>query len=399
MKLDPHQLSGVEFLRAAGGRAMLADDMGLGKTATVLSYLKQEKLPAIVVTTKSFLHGWCGEAAMWYPEAKVQLLSNAKEAPRADADLLVTTYDVLWRCKDLHDVGFSTIVFDESHKLANQDSKRSEAARTMAAAKRQVICMTGTPQPNGQTQQLWHQLLLIFPEFLSWRKFAERYCAAKRVWAPWKDGYVWDTTGSSNLDELREIMRPRFLRRTKELLNLPPMTVEWLPVPVNLKRETDEAWPAYAARLATAKAACSHQLVADLIEQGKKVLFFTSYRSVRDEFAGEAIRLTAEMSAAERAEAVRDFQASDAPVVFAATTQIAAEGITLTAADAAVFNDCPWSPGLLEQAQARAHRKGQTKPVHVYRMQSESPFDAAVRESLENKQEVTERLLQEKLGL
>lgn len=400
MRLMPHQVEGVEFLVKTGGRAFLADEMGLGKTATVLSYLNQEKLTAVVVTTKSFLFGWGKEALVWYPGAEVLLVDKSVVVLANNAfTLLVTTYDLLWRM-DVAKVAASAdcVVFDESHRVANRDSKRSKAARELAASKTKVICLSGTPQPNGQPQQLWHQLLLVFPKFLSWKKFAERYCDAKKVWAPWADKYVWDTTGASNVEELKQLMAPRFLRRTKDLLNLPALTTEWLTVPVYLEREPDEPWKAYEGRLALKKVSHTVALVRDCLERGSKVLVFTNSVAVRDavhdEFS-EALCIQADMGWQDRAWTIAEFQHGTQFKVLTATTQIAAEGITLTAADVVVFNDVPWSPGLLDQAQSRAHRKGQTKPVHVYYLQSESIYDKVVRGALEHKQEVTDRLLEE----
>jgi SNF2 family DNA or RNA helicase len=43
-------------------------------------------------------------------------------------------------------------------------------------------------------------------------------------------------------------------------------------------------------------------------------------------------------------------------------------GLTLTAADYVFLLDPWWNPAVEEQAAARAHRIGQTKPVFVYRL-------------------------------
>lgn len=43
-------------------------------------------------------------------------------------------------------------------------------------------------------------------------------------------------------------------------------------------------------------------------------------------------------------------------------------GLNLQAADTVVFLDTDWNPQIDAQAQARAHRLGQTKPVLVLRL-------------------------------
>jgi SNF2 family DNA or RNA helicase len=54
--------------------------------------------------------------------------------------------------------------------------------------------------------------------------------------------------------------------------------------------------------------------------------------------------------------------------VFLIATRAGGEGITLTAATDVVFMDSDWNPQLTLQAEARAHRIGQTHPVTVFKL-------------------------------
>lgn len=400
--LMPHQEEGVLFLDRTGGRGLLADEPGLGKTRTTLEYLRRNKIRAVVVTTKSFLYGWKAEAEKWWPEARVSVCGKAKDAFSNSDDLVVITYDVLWRMATTCHVTSPCVVFDESHKLANGDAKRSKAARDLVKGKKHVICLTGTPQPAGQPRQLWHQLLLVFPRFMVWKAFAARYCNPTQVWASWAGRYVWDYSGESNSDELRALMAPRFLRRTKSILNLPELTAGDVAIPVKLERKRTEEWASYSSRLAEAKAPHTIRLVADVLERGGKVIVFTSYKAVRDlvwaGFEGQAVGITAGMPPAVRTLEVSKFQKDEKIRVFVATTQIASEAITLTAASTVIFNDLPFTPGAVDQAQSRAHRKGAANPVHVYCVLSNTRFDRVVREVLSTRRTVTEKLLDERVG-
>ncbi len=408
----PHQLKGVAFLEACNGRGMLADAMGLGKSATVLSYLRKYKIRAIIVTTKSFLYGWKHEASLWWPEASIALMNTARLAPlmdECDADLILMTYDVMARMKNFTPKA-TCVVFDESHKVMNAETKRSAAARRLVVGKKHVICLTGTPQPNGRPRQLWHQFLLIGPRFMRWKDFAAQFCNPKRVWAPYAGRHVWTYDGATNVYQLRALINDRFLRRTKDLLNLPPMTESIVNVPVKLKREktkqnlggawqlAPEPWAAYAAKLAAKKIPYALSLVQDCLDRGSKVIVFSNNVETRDAVADTfkgSVKITADMSAHERNEKVAMFQTLDTVNVFCATTQIACEGLTLTAADVVIFLDLPWAPGTWEQAKARAHRTGQKKPVHIYILQADSIYDVNVYSALKNKQTVTEELLDE----
>ena len=54
--------------------------------------------------------------------------------------------------------------------------------------------------------------------------------------------------------------------------------------------------------------------------------------------------------------------------VFILSTRSGGFGINLTGADTVVFYDSDWNPAMDQQAQDRAHRIGQTREVHIYRL-------------------------------
>ncbi len=54
--------------------------------------------------------------------------------------------------------------------------------------------------------------------------------------------------------------------------------------------------------------------------------------------------------------------------MFILSTRAGGLGITLTAADTVIFYDNDWNPTMDSQAADRAHRIGQNKTVHVYRL-------------------------------
>lgn len=74
----------------------------------------------------------------------------------------------------------------------------------------------------------------------------------------------------------------------------------------------------------------------------------------------------------ERREQMNRFQqggdSPDAPALFLLSTRAGGLGINLTAADTVIFYDQDWNPQMDIQAQDRAHRIGQTKPVLVFRL-------------------------------
>ena len=68
-----------------------------------------------------------------------------------------------------------------------------------------------------------------------------------------------------------------------------------------------------------------------------------------------------------REQRIRAFQDGNAPV-FLLSLKAGGVGINLTAASTVIHLDPWWNPAVEDQASDRAHRRGQTRPVTIYRM-------------------------------
>lgn len=67
-------------------------------------------------------------------------------------------------------------------------------------------------------------------------------------------------------------------------------------------------------------------------------------------------------------------------------------GITLTAASKVIFAELDWNPATLDQAEARAHRIGQTEEVNVYYLLAPSTADDIIWGILENKEKTLKEI-------
>ncbi|CUG91492.1 chromodomain helicase dna binding protein 1, putative [Bodo saltans] len=129
------------------------------------------------------------------------------------------------------------------------------------------------------------------------------------------------------------------------------------------------------------------KLLATLQREGHRALLFSQYTYTLDiiqdylEYRNWSfVRLDGSVRGEDRESAVQTFQrsltskkennssAAESPFVFLLSTRAGGVGLTLTAADTVIFFDSDWNPQMDLQAQQRAHRIGQTKPVTVYRL-------------------------------
>jgi SNF2 family DNA or RNA helicase len=118
------------------------------------------------------------------------------------------------------------------------------------------------------------------------------------------------------------------------------------------------------------------KLLPRLFSQGHKVLIFSQMVKVLNlledflRLKGYSFeRLDGGTRASDRKEAVERFcKPSMNRFIMLLSTKAGGLGLNLTAADTVIIYDSDWNPQNDLQAQARAHRIGQTKAVMVYRL-------------------------------
>eukprot|EP00941_MAST-03F_sp_MAST-3F-sp1_P004239 g4239.t1 len=119
-------------------------------------------------------------------------------------------------------------------------------------------------------------------------------------------------------------------------------------------------------------------LLRRLKKQGSKVLIFTQMTkmlNVLEVFLNlhghTYVRLDGSTKVEERQRLMDRFNADKKLFAFILSTRSGGMGINLTGADTVIFYDSDWNPAMDAQAQDRAHRIGQTRDVHIYRMVTE----------------------------
>ena len=220
----PHQIDGVRTL-ARMKSFLLADEMGLGKSLQALTVaaidFEKDWATRILIVAPAGLKG------NWYDEIhdhtnfKPTILDGtpAQREKQLDAfgsegeDILIVNYEqVIPHLKQLNDMGFEIIIYDEAHYIKNPKAKRTKACQELRADRH--FLLTGSPM-LGHVNDLWALLYRINPAVETYWRFLNRYA----VFGGYKDKQI---VGVKNRDELYERLQSVMVRRLKsEVLDLP----------------------------------------------------------------------------------------------------------------------------------------------------------------------------------
>jgi superfamily II DNA or RNA helicase len=448
-ELRPYQRKGLDwlqFLRDYELGGVLADDMGLGKTIQCLAHLLAEKAagradrPSLVVAPTSLMFNWRREAERFAPQLQVLTLQGPERREQFTAiphhDLVLTTYPLLPRDGEAlakHD--YHLLILDEAQAVKNPRSKAAEAVRTLNARHR--LCLTGTPLEN-HLGELWSLVDFLMPGLLGdERRF-------KRLFR----NPIERLNDQPRAEQLRRRLMPFMLRRTKEGVapELPPKTEILREVPLvgeqrdlyetlrlamheRVRREVERKGlarsgivildallklrqvccdprllPLESARRVqeSAKLELLLELLADLREEGRRILLFSQFASmlalIEDELQNrydqrperDYVKLTGRTR--NRDVLVDRFQDGTVPL-FLISLKAGGSGLNLTAADTVIHYDPWWNPAAERQATDRAHRIGQDKPVFVYKLLTEGTVEQKVAELQARKQALADTML------
>ena len=153
----------------------------------------------------------------------------------------------------------------------------------------------------------------------------------------------------------------------------------------------------------SAKCVALKKLLPKLTNEGHKVLLFSQWVRLLDllgllcdDLGIESSRLDGSTPITERQQLVADFNDPDGKSqVFLLSTRAGGLGINLTGADTVVIHDVDFNPEIDRQAEDRAHRIGQTKPVTVYRLVSEDTVDRDILDLANRKRAVNEKVMRD----
>ena len=321
------------------------------------------------------------------------------------------------------DGDISMIALDEIHRNASPQSEQGKQIlrlKAITGSRVEWIPMTGTPVVNKPTDVFLPMRLVDATDCDSYWKWNQRYC----IYGGFGGHNV---IGYKNIPELKRVLEPNMLRRTKEeVLDLPDKIrqVEYventktqarlyaevqLDLQSNFEQIKQSANPlGKLIRLRQANGApeildpdidvssssylsCNAKLrrllemVQDLTSCGKKVVVFsnwieplrTAYRWLNKKRI-RTVSYVGTMSQEDREKSKRTFIEGPGCMVILGTIGALGTTHTLTVAQDVIFLDQPWSMADLEQAEDRCYRVGTTGTVNVYYLLSKGTIDDKV---------------------
>ena len=398
VELFPFQNAGTRFLIEQDGNALIGDEMGLGKTMQTLAYAAAKGRRVLVVCPRVVRKNWLREATRFFPdyfkgrELKASELRKTGQPDLSQDNIVTVNYESLHKfLPAIEAAGFDTIVIDESHRMKNPKAKITQTLKKLGKPMKHKILLSGTAIKNKKVE-LFEQLELIRPGMF---RSAEELKMA--------------TTGSV-AHKLSDV----YLARAKKevLKDLPPKISNIIKMDVPLDdlpetpREIGEISRA-KADLAVAKTGATTDFVKEILSSSdSNVLVFSDSKEAAYELKAKlgdvAVLHTGDQNEKQKEAAISHFdpatrKAGDPVRVFVATTQSAGIGINLQTADKVVFNDLPWTPADLRQAEDRAYRIGTTSAVNVYWNTVEGhEFDELIAETIKRKYELAKKVLEKK---
>ena len=393
-------------------------------TSTIIAALETGAKKILIICPASLKINWQREIEN-YTDRSVYI-SEGKNFS-TEHDFIIINYDILKNFYDLKDKenslitksNFDLIILDEAHYCSNGTATRTKLVNSFSKSCERVWLLTGTPMTNRPMNYFNLLSLVESPVAQNWMAYAIRYCQGYQFKAG--NRKIWNTSGASNLEELRDRTSRQVLRRLKtEVLDLPDKIIS--PIYLRLrsklyeglmgeyydwyknKQEESKSLTVQFSKLMKVRQVIAEEkindtieLVQNIIDQDKKVIVFTNFtdtlNKIADHFGKQAVRLDGSTSKPQRQFAVDQFQENDKIKVFVGNLKAAGVGLTLTAAEAVVMNDLSFVPSDHSQAEDRAFRYGQKNNVSVYYPIFENTIEGVIYDILIKKKNIFETVM------
>ena len=428
--LREYQIDGFKWLKSLstlGLGGILADEMGLGKTIQTIGYLlSEENKKFIIISPTSLIYNWKAELSKFAPSLKVAIVHGEKKERHKlinsfmDYDVILTTYGTLrMDIQQYSDIVFHACIIDEAQNIKNYLALNTKIIKEVKAKVR--FALTGTPMENNLTE-LWSIFDFIMPNYLYSKEIFESKFLIEN---------------ENNLEELKLLIKPFLLRRTKrEVMKELPDKIEkkfivemtlaqkavykaYIKVVREKMKNSSEGKIevfSYLTRLrqicldpslviddykgGSGKLKVATELIEKHIKSHGKVLLFSQFTSALKNI-GENLKkqginylyLDGKTRPLDRIKLVDKFNSSCEELVFLISLKAGGTGLNLATANLVIHFDPWWNPAVEDQATDRAHRIGQRNVVEVIKLVAKGTIEEKIILLQENKKHLIDSVI------
>ena len=398
--------------------------MGLGKTLQVIAAVEalrsRGRGPFLVIAPVTLLTNWLREFHRFAPNVRVYVHRGPTRAHYAgafrDIDVVLTNYETAVNDLGLMiSISWEFIALDEAQAIKNPETLRTRALSQIP--RRAAFALTGTPVEN-RSLDLWSLANFVVPGYLGSR---EHFVA----------------TLEAQPALLAAASRPIMLRRevADVATSLPPLID--IDVPLEMFAPEAEAYDRVIALVSnglgttpplvlttklrqftghpslvglapqsdpvasSAKLSRLLEMLEEIFLREEKVLIFSAFTALSDLLSlqiHERLHVPAQVmdgrtQPSDRQGVIDRFSAIDGAAALILHPTTGGSGLNITAANHVIHYTLEWNPAKESQATARAHRRGQGKPVFVYRFIYQNSIDEIIDQRTAAKQDLADQLV------
>lgn len=347
-----------------------------------------------------------------------------------DLFVVVTNYEATWRMEEaLIKWKPDMVICDESQRIKTASARQSKAMHKLGKRAKYRMILTGTPVTQSPLD-FYSQYKFLDPTIFgtSQANFRARYAVEVNM------GNYHKIAGYKNIPELVQKAHSIAFRCTKaECLDLPETMdqILYCELEPDAKRIYSQMEKESIAELADEKTLTAANVLSkllrlsqlsggfmgdgegrilkvseakikllsgtldDILDAGKKVVIFARFipeiEAIKElifKKKADFQCITGSVPLPVRGVAVEMFQTKDNIKVFLAQIQCAGLGITLTAADTAIFYSLDYSFANYDQCRARIHRIGQKNACTYIHLVTKGTVDEKIMAALQSKRDV-----------
>lgn len=428
-------------------RILIDDEMSIGKTAeATIGVIAIEndtgkKVKALVVTPNTVKSHWDDEIIKYVTKERqknvVTIDSYDKNSLSKikDADIVILNYEIFGNnthreklTERLLKERFNYVILDEVHNAKNFNTHRARNIKKIADKAEYLALLSGTPLPDYLKDA--YMLIALLEKDVYKDKRDEKGNITESAVDVVRKAY-WDKP-----DLIKVILKKRRVpkRKLEEILDLPrllsaPKSSKGViklnseqralydnilkndnlegsyklqqlraalldPLLVDKKIITDERIKENIEKIPSTKYLALDKIIKKKAARGEKIIVYSPIfvngvlEKLEEKYAEYgALRLDGNIdSINERKRIKREFQKNpEKKVIF--ISDVAAEGISLTAGTNLVILDEPYSPGARKQIIARPYRRGQKRNVRVISLAVKDSIDEGILKFLRQKEE------------